>query len=140
MSRKSRHNPTDIERRESSGRREADIHAMQVQGFSAFIGPLPPPEALAKYGQIDPELPRKLFERAERQAVGRQRDERFRAHVEGAAHLVAVVGGWLTATAGLGAATYLAIHGHDWVAAVIAGTGLAPIVRAVVHRPQREKK
>ena len=49
---------------------------IQVTESTSFSGPIPPPESLAHYGQVDPTMPNRILALAEREAENRHNVER----------------------------------------------------------------
>jgi len=114
---------------------------MQVAAFSAssFVGPLPPPEALAKYNEALPGAAERIVAMAERQSAHRQDIEKIvimsNAHVQkvgpylgfGVA-MTAVVGG-----------IYLMGHGHDGYGLAAVITALASLAGVFIYGKTKQK-
>lgn len=96
------------------------------------IGPVPPPQVLIGYGQIDRSFPDRIVKMAEENArTERKTAERAQTFVL-AERLVARIFGLLFALGAIGISAYLALHGHDAVAGVIAGTTVVAVTAALV--------
>lgn len=113
---------------------------------SSFRGPIPPPDALARYERICPGFAERIIALAEREAENRQRLERDSMRIAEndavAARLETKHGQnlafWITIVAFL-AAVICAYLRQPWVAGVIAGTTLASIVSSIMRKNASER-
>ncbi|MCW5776359.1 MAG: hypothetical protein KIS87_07980 [Phycisphaeraceae bacterium] len=118
------------------------VQQQQIVGEVALAfhsGPLPSPADLAAYAAIDPSLPRELLDMAKGQAAHIQRmqnlDMNRRIAAEAGARVERRIGQVLAfgvALMGIGSASYLAIHDHDWVAGVLGGSTVVALVGAFI--------
>ncbi len=130
-------------------RREAHITSIQT----TFSGPLPPPEMLRAYNEIEPGLAREIIELAKVEADHRQIIEKNESAAavqialeEANANTEDMRRGYLEGFFGqcfafvfgvfaLTCATYLAINGAQTTACIIGGGGLVAIISAFLKRP-----
>jgi uncharacterized membrane protein len=108
---------------------------------SQFQGPIPPPEALARYNEILPDAAERILAMAERQETHRHDletkviDSGIRATKRG--QVIA----FLVALSGMGLAAYLACLGQPWQAIAALGGNLASMVAVfVIGRTRQEKE
>lgn len=97
------------------------------------IGPIPPPQLLVGYGQVDASFPNRIMVMAEQNAqTERKTAERAQtfALIE---RLVARAFGLIFAGGAIGVSAYLALSGHDAVAGVIAGTTVIAVTAALIR-------
>lgn len=113
---------------------------------SSFRGPLPPPDALARYEQICPGFADRIVALAEREAENRQRLERENMRIA-ENDIVAArnetkhgqnLAFWITIVAFM-AAVGCAYLKQPWVAGVIAGTTLVSVVSTIMRRNTGDK-
>lgn len=113
---------------------------------SSFRGPLPPPDALARYEQICPGFADRIVALAEREAENRQQLERDNMRIaenDAIASRLETKHGqnlafWITIVA-FAAAVICAYLRQPWVAGVIAGTTLVSVVSTLMRRNNNEK-
>lgn len=119
------------------------LHATDNEGSRLAIqhtstdSPILPAENLARLKEIDPSLVSWVVQQTEIEAGHRRKET---SHVNWfifAERILGVILGAGVAILGLGAATYLALKGHDWVAAVVGGGTLATIVTVIVGYNKR---
>lgn len=104
----------------------------------AFTGPLPDPNTLERYSQIEPnEVVQSVIKMAVDQAHHRQECERRQTMAETRNSLLGIIAGWTIAFAGLGAAVWIAHMGYPTAAAVVGSLDLAALVAVFVHGIQR---
>lgn len=101
------------------------IKSIEIAKLS--IGPIPPPEILKGYKEIDPSFPERIFKMAEK-------EQRFR-HIS--FYSGQVLGFFITIFA-LICSTYLGINGKEWLGGGIGLGALASIVLAYLYS-QRQK-
>jgi len=110
-----------------------------VLQHQTWQGPLPPPEQLAQFNQIVPGAAERILAMAEEegrhtravQATALQAAVRSQFLGQGFAFLIAI--------GGMVAAYLLAMHGHDGVASIIAGTTITTIVVAFLQARKQSK-
>jgi uncharacterized membrane protein len=105
----------------------------------SFSGPLPPPDALAGYGRIDPTFPERIVRLAEEEAQHRRRSETVALDAEAndarAARVERRIGqvlGFVLAVLFLIAGVWLTLAGHPTVGAVVLGTTMVSLVTVFV--------
>lgn len=109
------------------------VHSIKVTATKMHIGPMPSVETAAGYEEIYPGSIDRMFLLAEAdqkafieaQADVRARDDRFRT--------MALIAGLFALVLILGAAIWLALTGHDWVAGGIVGIGASGIIATLVN-------
>jgi uncharacterized membrane protein len=99
---------------------------------SAFQGPLPPPEVLAKYNEIDAGLVNRIVTMAEEQAKHRREIENFVTDKSLALSRMGQVFGLTIAMTGLGAAVITTLYNHGVVGALIGTVDLVALVSVFV--------
>lgn len=110
-----------------------DGHHVVVQQ-TATDCPLLPAANLQQLAAIDPGLVQWVVDQTEAEANFRRDENRRINTLMFAERIVAVAAAALLAMSGFGVVVYLAMHGHDGVAAVIGGTTIVGIVGAVLAR------
>lgn len=116
--------------------------------LTAVSGPIPDPAVLAEYGKIDPSLPNRIMEMAEKQSVHRQSMEqkvieaeildqqdarKERSHGQRYAFVLTI----LIVTI----AFFLAMYGHDTVASILGGGTLVALATIfITGRAFRRRK
>ena len=96
--------------------------------------PLLPAPNLEHLQRIDPTLVGWVVQQTEIEANHRRaRENRVDGYIF-AERIAGIIAGFLVALVGLGAAAYVAVQGHDTVAAVIGGATLIAIVSVLVTR------
>lgn len=116
------------------------ISAVKAESFS---GPIPPPEALAKYEDKFPGFGERILAMAEREAAHRH-DMDIRNADIAAADIRAARdetrrGQWIAfflTTLAFGTAAFCAVYDQPWVAGIVAGTTLASVVSTIMRRPK----
>ena len=108
---------------------------IEISQISIISSPLPPPEVLKKYKEIDPSLPDRLVKMMER-------EQRHR-------HLITFLGeifGFIVVVGGFISAIVLGIYGREWLAGTIGLGAIASIVGAYFYgkreaiREQNQKR
>jgi uncharacterized membrane protein len=99
---------------------------------SAFIGPLPAPEVLAQYKQIQSDLPERIValaatEAEHRRALARTDIQESAAETRRGQHCGLAIG-----VLALTSATICAVAGAEWPAAVIGGSTVLGLVAVFV--------
>ena len=131
-------------RRELAKQAQASI-GIQVQQMTAFSGPLPPPETLAKYNEIVPGSAERIISMAEKQSDHRMGLENKALHWD------IVRSNWGLAIGGVICLAFLAVsgfviyEGHDWAAAMLGGVDLASIagifvIGTAMQRSERRQR
>ena len=119
-----------------------------LTAFAAFSGPLPPPDMLKTYNEVEPGLAREIIEWAKAEAQHRRdEDEReSKAATEIAvkeadaavedmrrSYTEARIGqffGFVLGGSAMGGAVYLGVHDAQTTACILVGTGIASIIIA----------
>lgn len=103
------------------------------------VGPLPPPEVLSAYGQVDPSFPERILRMAEAQAEHRkhQEKEELRADIEDlkaqrGTERIGQIFALIVCLAFLSGGVWVTLRGHEWVGGVIVGATLLGIVTVFV--------
>ena len=103
-----------------------------VAAATVRSGPLPDPAALAAYKEIDPSLPNRIVTMAEQNAETERLTKRREQSFSFISELTGRAIGAAFATGMIVASWDLAMHNHDAVAAVIAGTTVLGITVALI--------
>ena len=88
----------------------------------AYIGPIPPPEMLAKYNEIDPGFAGRIMNMAEGEQSHRHKTEKGMITQVGRGSLFA----FLPGMAGIASTTYLLMNGVSWPSIFIVPGSLIP--------------
>lgn len=99
---------------------------------SAYSGPIPAPEALARYDEIVPGSASQLMEWANRQAVHRQTLESYALHHEAQRSWCGLAAGFIIAMSAIAGGVYCILNDHDVAGASLVGTSLVGIVTSFV--------
>lgn len=111
----------------------ASLQHMQAQ-VSVSTSPVPPPDVLAGYAGIAPNLVDRIVALAETEAVHRRQLEVRSLETRRSVALRAQVYAASIALAGFGLAGYCVHHGQPWAAGIIAALNVGTIVTAFLRR------
>lgn len=113
----------------------------QVVGIqqSSFSGPLPKPEDFAAYRKAVPDAPERILQMAERQQAHRIESERRIISARNKESLLGLILGAFIVFSCIGAAIFLGLHGHDWLAGIIVGI-IASVTTIFVLRKAPDNK
>jgi uncharacterized membrane protein len=98
--------------------------------------PLPPPEVLAKYAKIDPQLMDRFVKLYEEKLAHRRKVELARVANE----RIGIFCGLMVALSGVAAAVYISMIGHPWSGTVIGVADLAGLVGVFVYGTQANRQ
>lgn len=103
-----------------------------------FFGPLPPPDVLAAYGRLRPDLIDFILKQAEEQSSRRHELERFSLRGGILLRLLGTVSALSIGLAGLGV-SYLMVAAHEPIAGAVVGSlNLAALVSAFIQVRQKK--
>jgi len=105
-----------------------------------FTGPLPPPEAFAKYEQTLKGAADRIISMAEKQQAHRQEIEKKIVKSDIINEKLGLVFGIIVALSAIGGGVYCAYIGQTWAAVAIGGGGVAGLVAAFVQGTRIRKK
>jgi len=107
-----------------------------------FSGPLPPPDAFAKYEQILEGAANRILIMAEKQQENRQEMQSKTLKSDIINEKLGLIFGLLVASSAIGGGVYCAHIGQTWAAVAIGGGGVAGLVAAFVQgtRVRKPKK
>lgn len=107
-----------------------------------FSGPLPPPDAFAKYEQILKGAADRILTMAEKQQENRQEMQSKILKSDIINEKLGLLFGFLVALSAIGGGVYCAHMGQTWPAVAIGGGGVAGLVAAFVQgtRVRKPKK
>ncbi len=111
---------------------ERDVVLMRA---SEFRGPLPSPETLKGYGEIDPTFPNRLMVMTEKEQRHRQRIN----WAEVASGFVGQAFALTVAVYGLYKAGEVALNGHPWAGVLLGAADLVGLVSAFMYGSHLEK-
>lgn len=100
---------------------------------ATFSGPLPPPEALARYDQVVPGAAERIIAMAEKQADHRRAMERQVISNDVRNSRLGLWFALLVGLAGLGAAAVIAIWGHSFAGGFIGTATIGSLVGAFIY-------
>lgn len=104
----------------------------------SFSGPLPLPEILKRYEQVNPDLPNRIVEKWEREGAHRRETETSMVRSINTRSHTGQWMGFVIALLGLGIAAYALHLGHQWAAAVVGSAALAsPLISLFRSRQKR---
>ncbi|ADO76018.1 DUF2335 domain-containing protein [Stigmatella aurantiaca] len=112
---------------------------MAMQTSVSITSPLPPPEMVEGYGNIDPSFPARLMEMVEGQAKHRQGLERWAVIGEVINHNVATLCGAAVALFGLYASWQMGIAGKQTAASIVGGTTVV-MLTSIFFYGRRQKR
>lgn len=113
------------------------VSILQTSIETQFRGHIPPPSMIEQYERIHPGLADRLMtmaERAQQAEIDSTNDVNRRTDRY---QLLALAAGCIGLLAILAVATFLALHGHEWVAAGVLGIGVSGIIATLVNAPTR---
>lgn len=82
-------------------------YVVEKQSRSAFVGPLPPPEILAKYENTFPGAAERIFQMAEDQALHRRSMEKESLKLAGRDSLLEIITSFIIASAGIAGGIFI---------------------------------
>lgn len=132
-------------RPEISGAEAYPVQTTVTRQFSAFSGPLPPPDALAAYGDISPDLVDRIVKMAEAEGEHRRAAEKMLLRQDHERSVFSVLCALLVALAGFGLAGWAAYLNSPVVASIVATLDIAAIAglflagRRIHFREERPK-
>lgn len=110
---------------------------LAMQTSVSITSPLPPPEMVAGYGNIDPSFPHRLMEMVERQAKHRQGLERWAVIGEVINHNIATLCGLAVALFGLYVTWQMALAGKETTASIVGGAMLVALTGTFFYGRRR---
>lgn len=120
---------------------EGDIPSQIISVFyravRMYAGPVPPPEIMAGYKQIDPSFPERFIAMAERQSSHRMALETTRLRNDGSGERTGLILGFILVLAALACGTVVILEGKSWFGLsiiLIAAIGLGAVFRTDLKR------
>jgi len=107
---------------------------------ASFEGPIPPPNILEGYKQIDPTFPERIMRMAEEQASHRRELEKQAIGAQLHQSARGQTYGLIIGALAIIGAVILGCYGQPWVATVLGGGSLAALVSAFLLGRQRQQK
>jgi uncharacterized membrane protein len=95
-----------------------------VEESALFSGPLPAPETLRGYGEVDPKYPERIFKMAESYSKAEVKEK----NTESLAIILGMTFSFMTCLAGLASCLFLAMKGMTAESITAAVAGISPIV------------
>jgi uncharacterized membrane protein len=122
----------------------SEIHEIHAE----YKGPIPPPDALKNYGQVDPSFPERIMAMAEREQAHRHKLDVEQQAIIGedlkqmrSERRFGQMCGLLLGLIVVAGSSACAYFGQSWVAGILGTTGLAGLVGAFfVETHQRSKQ
>jgi len=102
---------------------------VQITKTRVHIGPLPDPETLERYGEIDPSFPERIVRMAEKEQAFRHRS-----------YYIGQLLSFGIVSIGLASAVYLGVNGKEWLGGSIGLGALASIVGAYFYSQRQRSK
>jgi hypothetical protein len=112
----------------SARSRDAEVTVSQT----TTDAPLLPVEQISRIKELAPARVDWIFEQTQAESVFRRGEHRRINTMMFIERIAGLVFALLVAAGGIGSAVYLALHGHDAVAAVLGGTTLVGLVTAFI--------
>lgn len=113
---------------------------LQVTHSQIHVGPLPPPEQLAKYNEVVANGAERIFTMVEKQLAHRQGSETAAVEAEIKRSFRGLAVGFATTILALSVSAVLIYNGHDFAGASLFGVSLVAIVVAFVSGSAMQKK
>ncbi len=130
----------DLQHNNNNSQQPQQKSISNQQTTAIYAGPIPPPEALARYEQLTPGLADRIIKMAENEGNHRRTLEANgqKAQIE---HLkrrdweakLGQLFGFLISITAITVGAYVVMQGHDTFGTVISLSGLAIIVTAFIH-------
>jgi uncharacterized membrane protein len=135
---KPRHNHRSVANRQPPPQHTIQQH--QIVSQQNWSGPLPPPVALEEFNRIVPGAAERIFAQFEAEGTHRRKlEQRQSKFVVRDVHIGQFLAG-LFALGGLSVAALAIWLNAPWVATIIGGGTIGPIVYAFLRKPQPEDK
>ena len=109
------------------------LYQEQVSVRSVLSGPLPAPEELAAYNKIIPDGADRIMKMAEQQSAHRILLESTVVNSQQKQSFCGQIFGLIIGLAGLGLATFAAVHGQQQFGSIIGGSTLVSLVSVFVY-------
>jgi uncharacterized membrane protein len=117
----------------------------------SFLGPLPPPQILSQYNEIDPSFAERIVCMAENQAAHRQEQEKkeleagiecekWRVKAQGVSALAGLVSGFILCSVALGGGIWCVLKGYQFGGGFIGGGGLIGLAAVFVYGSKLKTK
>jgi uncharacterized membrane protein len=103
-----------------------------VTRISSFSGPLPPPDILQKYKDIQPDFPERILKLTEQEAVHRREITRKALRLEAIETFLGQLFGLVVALAAFSVTAYLGSIGHSVAASIIGSGAIVALVTAFI--------
>ncbi len=117
--------PKKLEKKEGSEQPKA----IQITQAKVHIGPIPDPETLERYRDIDPSFPERIVRMAEKEQTFRHRS-----------YYIGQLSALIIVLAGLASAVHLGVNGKEWLGGTIGLGALASIVGAYFYSQKLRKQ
>lgn len=114
-----------------------ELVAVFYRAVRMYSGPVPPPEIMEGYKQIDPTFPERMFAMAERQSEHRISLESKRVQSDGGNERLGLILGAVIVLAVLVCGTVIILNGKSWFGfglILVAAVGLVGVFRADLKR------
>lgn len=121
---------------------DAQIEQVVVRVLEAkaeyWVGPTPPPQAMADFDRIHPGFADRIMSMTERQQEHRHHCEKLVLTSDSRTERIGQVFAFLTVVVFAAAGVWVASLGHPWPGAVLGGGGLASIVTVFIRGKKRQ--
>lgn len=114
--------------------------AVSFQEAKYFAGPLPEPQTLFEYNQVDPTAADRIIGMAEREAQHRHETERALLRIHGRNSTLGVISATFLGSLAIGGGAYGMIQGADLGGAGLALAGLASLLTIFITQHRRSKE
>lgn len=119
---------------------QAPTARLKVTHSQIHVGPLPPPEQLAKYNETVPNGAERIFAMVEKQLAHRQSLETVAVEADIKRSSRGLVVGFAVTVLALSASSVLIYNGHDFAGASLFSVSLVAIVVAFVSGSAMQKR
>lgn len=121
-------------------KRQHDEYAAAAYKETHFSGPLPPPEALAKYDQVVPGAAERIMQMAEKEMQHRHDTDNKTTKSIIWTTVISIVFAFLSVLILCAIVVYALYKGYSTVAGVIATGAIAAVAGIFLHRKNSDKK
>lgn len=110
-----------------------EIVGIMREELSMYSGPIPSPQTLQEYNQIDPTFAERIMKMAENQASHRQNMERIMIKSSSRDSLLGVIFGFIIGMTCIISSYFLGVNGQAFLSGVIGVGGLGGLVSVFIY-------
>lgn len=110
-----------------------EIVGIMEENLSMYSGPIPPPQTLHEYNQIDPTFAERIMKMAETQACHRQNMEKTMIGSSSRDSVLGIVSGFIIGMTSIISSYFLGVNGQPLLSGIIGVGGLSGLVSVFIY-------